>query len=64
MIAHRLDCHTCDRKVAVQVPTGVVGKFSPPGSAFCADFEYPFHPCVTAGACKNPGHPAKSAVGN
>ena len=39
----------------VQIPAGVTGEFSSPGSSFCADlFRYPFHPRVTAVARKRP----------
>ena len=40
-------------RLQVQIPAGAVGKFSSSESIFCSDlFWYPFHPCVTAVACK------------
>ena len=36
----------------VRIPAGVA-EFSSPGSTFCAELlQYPFHPCVTTGACE------------
>ena len=42
-----------------------MGEFSSPGLTFCADsyFSICSTPRVTAVACKDPGHPAKSAGG-
>ena len=48
----------------IRVPAGAAGKFSSPGSTFCADsFGYPFHRRVTAEYVKDPGHSARSAGG-
>ena len=44
---------THDRKSRVRIPAGAAGKFSFPGSTFCADsFWYPFHPHATTVAHK------------
>ena len=52
-IAQWVEHQTCDRRTWVRVLAGVAGEFSSPGSTLCADsFRYPFHPCVTAVACK------------
>ena len=49
------------KRSCVQVPAGVVGEFSSPGSTFYID-SY-FSKCSTAVAVKDPGHFVKGAGG-
>ena len=49
----------------VQIPAGMVGEFSSPGSTFCADSNVSIHstPVLPQQHVKDPGHSAKSAGG-
>ena len=52
-IAQWSECWTHDQKVPGSGPGRSGGRFSSPGSTFCADlFRYPFHPRVTPVARK------------
>ena len=39
-ITQWLEHWTCDQKVTVQIPAGVAGECSSPGSTFCADSSF------------------------
>ena len=64
-IACWLECQTHDWKIASSNLAGAAGEFSSPESTLSVCvltlIRCPFHPCVTAVACKRLGHSAKSA---
>ena len=53
------------KRSQVQIPAGVAGEFSSPGSTFCDDSYFGIHstPVLLQLHIKDPGHPARSAGG-